>query len=263
VPNATERRCKATSRSGERCRAHVVNAAGYCVAHDPEKPMDMRALGRRSGEARRKPNPERVPASLRDELRNLDPKVVRAAIEQTLAGGNESARVSAVKLLADVDAFRKDESGGCPRCAKFTEAEGKAARAKVDEMIARLVERAVRDVFGTYRTEGIRAHASASDQGSNDSQVMRLVRVAVMRGLDDGGEHGFQDAVETAVGRILDAISNGLVVDNVVSADRAAEILEGLEELGLVAGRETIERRAEERAQERLAALKQEHGIPA
>jgi hypothetical protein len=36
--NATERRCRATARSGERCRARVVNAAGYCVAHDPEKP---------------------------------------------------------------------------------------------------------------------------------------------------------------------------------------------------------------------------------
>jgi hypothetical protein len=106
MPNATERRCKAPSRSGNACRATVVNAAGYCVAHDPEKPMDMRALGR-AGEARRKPNPERVPASLREELRSLDPAIVRGAIEQALSGSNESARVSAVKLLADVDAFRR------------------------------------------------------------------------------------------------------------------------------------------------------------
>jgi hypothetical protein len=68
-----------------------------------------------------------VPESLRDELRNLDPKVVRAAIEQTLAGGNESASVSAVKLLADVDAFRKD-GDECPRCAAV-KADGPAARA--------------------------------------------------------------------------------------------------------------------------------------
>jgi hypothetical protein len=128
--NATERRCKGTSRSGERCRAHVINAAGYCVAHDPEKPMDMRALGRRSGEARRKPNPKRVPASLRAELQTLGPKVVKAALEATLAGGNESARVAAVKLLADVDAFRKE--GECPRCAvAAVEAEG--AREKLDK----------------------------------------------------------------------------------------------------------------------------------
>jgi hypothetical protein len=62
---------------------------------------------------------------------------------------------------------------------------------------------------------------------------------------------------------VLDAISNGLVVDNVVDADRAAEILDGLEEMGLVAGRETIEQRAEQIARDRLKVLKAEHGIPA
>jgi hypothetical protein len=91
---------------------------------------------------------------------------------------------------------------------------------------------------------------------------MKLVRGAVMRGLD-GREDAFQDAVETAVGRVLDAISNGVVVDNVVDADRAADILRDLEELGLVAGRETIEQRAEEIARDRLKVLKAEHGIPA
>jgi hypothetical protein len=60
---------------------------------------------------------------------------------------------------------------------------------------------------------------------------------------------------------VLDAISNGLVVDNVVDSDRAAETLEVLEELGLVAGRDKIEERAEEIAQERLAALKAEQGL--
>jgi hypothetical protein len=68
-----------------------------------------------------------VPASLREELRSLDPAIVRGAIEQALSGSNESARVSAVKLLADVDAFRKDDAAR-PRCAKFTEAESQAAR---------------------------------------------------------------------------------------------------------------------------------------
>jgi hypothetical protein len=127
MANANQRRCKATSRSGERCRAHVVNAAGYCVAHDPEKPMDMRALGRKSGEARRRPDPERVPASLRQELQKLDPAIVRGAIERALAGDNESARVSAVKLLADVDAFSRN--GGCPVCAEAAaEAEAHARR---------------------------------------------------------------------------------------------------------------------------------------
>jgi hypothetical protein len=136
VINAKERRCRAQNKRGERCAAHVINAAGYCVAHDPEKPMDMRALGRKSGEARRRPNPERVPASLRDELQKLDPAIVRGAIEQALAGDNESARVSAVKLLADVDAFRKD--GECPRCAEAA-AEAEANSEKNREAIIKLV----------------------------------------------------------------------------------------------------------------------------
>jgi hypothetical protein len=168
--------------------------------------------------------------------------------------------VACVKFLSDLELYRKDDGDGCPRCAKFTAAEGKAAQEKVWEMISRLVEGAVRDVFGTHRTEALRTNAP--DPGSHDSQAMKLVRGAVMRGLD-GREDAFQDAVETAVGRVLDAISNGLLVDNIVDADRAADILRDLEEMGLIAGRETIEQRAEELAQQRLKVLKAEHGIPA
>ena len=46
----------------------------------------MRELGRKGGKANGRPNPERVPASLREELRKLDPAIVRGAIEQALAG---------------------------------------------------------------------------------------------------------------------------------------------------------------------------------
>ena len=61
---------------------------------------------------------------------------------------------------------------------------------------------------------------------------------------------------------MLDAISNGLFVDNVVDSDRAAETLEVLEELGLVAGRAKIEERAEEIAQERLTPSRPNTGWP-
>jgi hypothetical protein len=136
MSNATERQCRARNRRGERCAAHVVNAAGYCVAHDPERPANMRELGRKSGEARRRPNPERVPTSLREELRNLDPSIVRGAIEQALAGGNESARVSAVKLLADIDAFRQD--GECPVCAeREADAQTGRHRKRLIELLSR------------------------------------------------------------------------------------------------------------------------------
>jgi hypothetical protein len=103
----------------------------------------MRELGRRSAKARSKPNPDRVPASLREELRKLDPAIVRGAIEQALAGNNESARVSAVKLLADVDAFgRKDNL--CSRCGMTPEdydAEAHGARERLIALVEGRAER--------------------------------------------------------------------------------------------------------------------------
>jgi hypothetical protein len=82
----------------------------------------MRELGHRGGKARRKGVGEQLPdaarLSLRDVLREqLDHGKVKAAIEQSLAGGNESARVSAVKFLADLELYRKD-GDECPVCAK-------------------------------------------------------------------------------------------------------------------------------------------------
>lgn len=93
---------------------------------------DPRELGRKSGEARRRPNPDRVPASLRQELQTLDPAVVKGAIEKALAGSNESARVAAVRLLADVDAFSRD--GQCPRCVE-RDAEAAGAREKLAALL--------------------------------------------------------------------------------------------------------------------------------
>src|SRR5262245_26454578 len=63
---------------------------------------DPRALGRRSGEARRKPSPDRVHPGLREYLkREADPARVWEAIQRALEGQNESARVSASRLLVD------------------------------------------------------------------------------------------------------------------------------------------------------------------
>jgi hypothetical protein len=139
-------------------------------------------------------------------------------------------------------------------------AEGPAARERVNELIARLVESAVRDVFGTHRTEALRDGAPVRE--SHDSQAMRIVREAVMRGLD-GREGAFTDAVETAVDRVLDAISSGLVVGPPVDEDRAADVFRALEDLGLVAGRGRIEQLAQQRAEEMTRAFREEHGLPA
>jgi hypothetical protein len=162
----------------------------------------MRALGHRGGKARRQGVAEQLPAGERESLRqhlraNLDHATVLGAVQRSLEGGNESARVAAVKFLADLELYRKD-GDECPRCAAV-KADGPAARARVNEWIARLVEGAVRDVFGTYRTDS--AHDHARGRESHDSQAMKLVREAVMRGLD-GREDAFQDAVATAVGNV-------------------------------------------------------------
>jgi hypothetical protein len=113
VEASGKRRCRGTSKRGEACRASVVGASGYCAVHDPERPLDMRELGRKGGKGRRRGVAEQLPAaeraSLRERLRDqLDHGVVQTAIERALAGGNESARVAAVKFLADLELYRKD-----------------------------------------------------------------------------------------------------------------------------------------------------------
>jgi hypothetical protein len=225
----------------------------------------MRELGHRGGKARRQGVAEQLPAGERESLRqhlraNLDHSTVLGAVQRSLEGGNESARVAAVKFLADLELYRKD-TDECPRCAA-RKAEGPAARERVNELIARLVESAVRDVFGTYDTEAPRVRARERESRGHDSQAMRIVREAVMRGLD-GREGAFTDAVETAVDRVLDAISSGLVVGPPVDEDRAADVFRALEELGLVAGRGRIEELAQQRAEEMTRAFREEHGLPA
>ena len=78
MTNAAKRRCKAKNRRGERCAARVVNAAGYCVAHDPERPADMRELGRRSAKARSRKAPTAEQRSLLAKAREKigDEKIV-------------------------------------------------------------------------------------------------------------------------------------------------------------------------------------------
>jgi hypothetical protein len=114
VTSAAERRCKAKTKAGRPRRVRLVNAAGYCIAHDPERRDVMRELGRRSGEARRRGPAAKLPEPEREGLRSvlrerLDHETVIAAIERALAGGNESARVSAVKFLADLELYRQED----------------------------------------------------------------------------------------------------------------------------------------------------------
>jgi hypothetical protein len=71
---------------------------------------------------------------------------------------------------------------------------------------------------------------------------------------------GLEAAVEAAWGRVVDALAGGWIPGD-VSAKDAERILGELEEIGLLVPRGRVEALAEEVAQERLLALKQEHGL--
>src|SRR5512133_559058 len=210
-------RCSATTKAGKPCQA-LAGADGLCTAHSGK--VDMCELGHRGGRSRRKGVTEELPERERQSLREflgdgLDHDVILGAVQQALAGGNESARVACVKFLSELELYRKD-GDECPRCAAM-KAEGPANRAAVDQMISRLVEFAVKDEFGVARPGGRERH------DRNDSQVMRLVRAAVRRGLE-GHEQDLQQAVHAAVTRIIDALGNGLVPGD-VGTERAQAIL--------------------------------------
>jgi hypothetical protein len=136
------RTCKGRNKQGDRCRSTFVGAGGYCTAHDPERKVDMRLIGSRGGRSRRKGAAERLPAGERESLRqhlraNLDPADVLEAVQRSLGGANESARVAAVRLLADLELYRQDD-GGCPDCAaRAVEAEGASER--LDERLQGVV----------------------------------------------------------------------------------------------------------------------------
>jgi hypothetical protein len=139
-------RCKSRNKRGEPCQATIVGHGGFCTAHDPERKVDMRALGSKGGKGRRRGVGERLPASeresLREALRGLDPEKVKAAVEQSLAGGNESARVSAVRLLADLEPFRD----GCPACAE-REREASAVAEQAELKLGGLVVACIRAIL--------------------------------------------------------------------------------------------------------------------
>jgi hypothetical protein len=180
--------------------------------------MDMRALGRKSGEARRRPNPERVHQNLRQFLReNVEPAEVWVGLKLAMEGQNESARVAASRVLIDaLHEPHQDENR--------TRAMAIASAAAKERLAALLARRAA-------------GHEQRQVRDALDELAAELSREAV-------DEHP------------------DLIVGD-VSSERAQAILEGLEERGLIAGRGKIEQLAEQLAQERLAALRAEHGIPA
>ena len=132
VPNTDERRCRAVTQRG-RCRVtRGLNADSLCSMHSGA--TDPRELGRRSGEARRRPNPDRVHESLRTYLQREVPlERVWRALEAAMLGSNESARVAASKVLMDALAEPRD---GCPVCRE-REANAPDVKARLLELLTR------------------------------------------------------------------------------------------------------------------------------
>ena len=130
--NANEHRCNAATKRG-RCRVtRGLNAEGLCSMHAGT--TDPRELGRLSGKRRREPNPDRVHESLRVYLRReVPPERVWHALEAAMLGSNESARVSASKVLMDALA---DPASGCPECAA-REQEAPNVEKRLLELLAR------------------------------------------------------------------------------------------------------------------------------
>jgi hypothetical protein len=241
VSTASKRRCKATNKRGEPCAATVVGADGKCSAHSGRQ--DMRELGRRGG--RRSPGGKQLPAgereSLREALRDgLDHDLVVAAVKQSLVGGSESARVAAVKFLADLELYRKDEKD-----EPTHQAEIAAASRKLDALIERYVYDAVRE-----------SDAGVARDSEYHSPMTRLIAGAVARAREGQGAE-----LDARIEKIFADVANGLQLVGDASAEPAEQILGGLEEAGLLVRRHKVEEMAEQRAQERLAALKAEHGL--
>jgi hypothetical protein len=108
----------------------------------------MRALGKLGGKASRggvPKLPEKERASLREHLRDkLDHEVILAAVQQALAGGNESARVQCIRFLADLELYRQEDREQHIR-ERESQTHAAAARAFLAERLSRSARHAHRE----------------------------------------------------------------------------------------------------------------------
>jgi hypothetical protein len=149
-----------------------LNAEGLCSMHSGT--TDLRELGKRSGEARRKPNPDRVHEGLRSYLqREVSPSEVWAALKLAMEGQNESARVGASKVLMDALSEPRD---GCPKCAE-REREAPNVAEEAERKLGGLVVTCIRAILtGDLETAPGFARVAA-DQLDDDLQA----RIAELR----------------------------------------------------------------------------------
>jgi hypothetical protein len=164
VSTVAERRCKGRNKRGQPCAGIVVGSDGYCAIHSPTSSLDMRDLGRRGGSARSQPSGNET---LREYLRReVPPERVWSALEAAMQGKNESARVAAVKVLAQELYEPEQQDDQVARWRAESEANASQYRRKLYE----LIERRARDLLLT-------AVAAAELTDETREQLERLLNV--------------------------------------------------------------------------------------
>jgi hypothetical protein len=152
----------------------------------------MRELGSRGGKARHAGVAEQLPEAAREGLRSvlrdrLDHETVVAAIEQTLAGGNESARVAAVRFLADLELYRQEDleqdrggeaAGYRERLAQLIAERASRAHQAGQTELAQGFEQAARELW-------LEAGATTTNAIEGDFDAARCQ--AVLKGLAERG----------------------------------------------------------------------------
>ena len=145
----------------------------------------MRALGRAGGKARSRPNPERVHEGLRDYLkREVPPERIWQALEAALLGQNESARVSASRVLIDAlhEPQQFEERDFRAKIAAETKAHAADAREKILRLIESRSDAIVRAVIAEFERQ-LEDDELAADARRRLTEVL----ADVLAQLDDAG----------------------------------------------------------------------------
>jgi hypothetical protein len=221
---SAERRCKATTKRGTPCAATVVGSDGLCSAHSGRQ--DMRALGSRGGRSRRKGVAEQLPEAERASLRER----LRRGLDPDLVVQ------TANEILAG---------------------ENQTARGNMIRFLADLE---------LYRKDGGEEDRAAQMKraGAEARHHLAVQLDRLARHREDRQARDLLDELTAWLeDEAVDMHPDLQVIVGDISSERAERVFEQLEKDGLLVRKHRLEELVEERAQERLAALRAEHGIPA
>jgi hypothetical protein len=99
-------RCIGTNKAGEQCRGKALSGGRYCIAHDPERVVDMAEWRRQGGKA--KSNTARARKQLPDavlsptELQGLLSKAIKDVLAGKIDPGPLNAAANAARAIASL-----------------------------------------------------------------------------------------------------------------------------------------------------------------